>query len=228
MDAVYICRHGNNEELRFSIRSLQNLKQVKNVWVIGGKPKWYTGNHVEVTGSDKYNHAITNLHVLTKNAKISEKFVLMNDDFYVIKPVNKLEYYYEGTLSDKIVKYNQFNPNSKYTKYLQKTRDLLLKQTRTEPLSYELHIPMVLTKTGLKEALKYNVLWRSYFGNTNNVGGEEMKDVKIYHPTARDPNRFKYDANQHVSFISSEDRSFLYVRDRVLRNLFPQPSKYEE
>lgn len=171
---------------------------------------------------------MTNLHVLANHPKITEKFVLMNDDFFVIKPVNKLEYYHEGKLSDKIEKYKQFNPNSKYTKYLQKTREVLMQKTNIEPLSYELHIPMVLTKTVLKEALKHNILWRSYFGNTQNVSGEEMKDVKIYHPTARDPNRFKYDANQHVSFISSEDRSFIYVRDRVLRNLFPEPSKYEE
>ena len=135
MDAVYICRHGNNEELRYSLRSIENLKEVNNVWVIGGKPNWYVGNHIPVQSSTKYTHAITNLHVLTRQKQISEEFILMNDDFFVIKPVDKLETYHEGLLLDKIIKYQKFNPNSKYTNWLKKTH-LFLKQLVVRSLGY--------------------------------------------------------------------------------------------
>lgn len=228
MDAVYICRHGNNEELRFSIRSLENLKQVDNVILIGGKPNWYNGDYIPVSSSDKYTHAITNLNVLTKTHNISEEFILMNDDFYIMKPTDNLQYYNEGYLLNKIVKYTKFSPNSKYTNRLKQTHLFLSKRLGEEPLSYELHIPMMMTKTGLAEALKYDVLWRSYYGNMFVENSVETTDVKMYHPASRDPDKFKYDANPNTDFLSSEDRSFIYLRDRILKKLFPNASKYEE
>jgi hypothetical protein len=225
MDAVYICRHGNNEELRYSLRTVHNLKEVNNVWVIGGKPHWYTGNFIPVNASNKYMHAVTNLHVLTKTAQISEEFILMNDDFYVIKPVDKMLTYNEGFLLNKIVKYNQFNPNSKYTNKLKKTHLLLKDKLGREPLSFELHTPMKMTKKGLSKALKHDVLWRSYYGNMFNVDTVEAQDVKIYRHGARDPNKYNY-RNKDFPFISSEDRSFMFVRDKML-GLYKNPSQYE-
>lgn len=226
MDAVYICRHGNNEELRFSLRSIENLKQVDNVWVIGGKPHWYTGNFIPVKSSDKYNHAITNLHVLTNTKSISEKFILMNDDFFTIKPVEKLETYNEGLLLNKIIKYEKFNPNSKYSNWLKKTHAHLVELLNREPLSFELHVPMKMTKKGLKQALEAEILWRSYYGNMFVSKTVETEDVKIYRHGSRDPNQYNY-KNKDFPFISSEDRSFLFVRDKMLLHRFPNKSKYE-
>ena len=62
MDLVYICGPGDNEELRYSIRSaVKNLK-FDNLWVVGGKPKWYVGNYLEVIqNKSKYTNARNNL-----------------------------------------------------------------------------------------------------------------------------------------------------------------------
>lgn len=226
MDAVYICREGNNEELRYSLRTIHNLKEVENVYVIGGKPNWYKGEYIPVNSSNKYQHAITNLHVLTKTHTISEEFILMNDDFFVIKPVDKLLTYDEGLLLNKIIKYNKFNPNSKYTNWLKNTHLFLKDRLKAEPLSFELHIPMKMTKTGLAEALKYNILWRSYYGNMFTYDSVETQDVKIYRPGALDPNKYDY-KNKDFPFISTEDRSFMYVRDKMLLTRFSKPSQYE-
>ena len=38
MNFIYICRVGENEELRYSIRSVLNSFPEANIWVIGGKP----------------------------------------------------------------------------------------------------------------------------------------------------------------------------------------------
>ena len=48
MHFVYICKDGENEELRYSIRSV--LKNTKDavIWVVGGKPNWYIGNYIKV------------------------------------------------------------------------------------------------------------------------------------------------------------------------------------
>ena len=46
MDIVYNCRPGKqNEELRYSIRSVMENLPHDNLWVVGGKPEWYTGNY---------------------------------------------------------------------------------------------------------------------------------------------------------------------------------------
>lgn len=227
MHAVYICRHGNNEELRYSIRSLQNLKEVTSIIVIGGKPNWYIGDYIETEPAKKYNHARQNLETLVKTKRISEEFILMNDDFFIIKPVEKLENYNEGLLLNKIIQYNKFNPTSKYTNLLKQTHEYLINKTGKEPLSYELHIPMRMTKKGLRAALKTQTLWRSYYGNIYEKETTETHDVKIYTPYARDPNKYKYDKSKTSPYISTEDRSFMYVRDTLLNKILPNKSEYE-
>ena len=48
MDLVYICKPGDNEELRYSIRSaVKNLK-FDNLYLVGGKPDWYDGKFIAV------------------------------------------------------------------------------------------------------------------------------------------------------------------------------------
>jgi hypothetical protein len=225
MDAVYICRYGINEELRYSLRTVHNMKEVENVWVIGGKPSWYIGNYIPVPAAQKYIHAYNNFRALVKNKDISEEFILMNDDFYIIDEVEKLETFNDGLLSKKIKQYEGFLPNSKYTQRLKTTREILLEKLGREPLSFEVHIPMKMTKTGLKDALQYNALWRSYYGNVFNVETVETKDVKLYKLGARDPNQLNY--KKHPSpFVSSEDASIMLVKNKFLQS-FKTPSQYE-
>ena len=48
MNFIYICRIGENEELRYSVRSVLNSFPEAVIWVIGGKPDWYVGNYIYV------------------------------------------------------------------------------------------------------------------------------------------------------------------------------------
>ena len=62
MDFVYICKSGDNEELRYSIRSVINSFPEAKVWLVGGKPNWYSGDFIEVDQRHhKYANAINNL-----------------------------------------------------------------------------------------------------------------------------------------------------------------------
>jgi hypothetical protein len=61
------------------------------VWLVGGKPDWYSGNFIEVDQKHhKYANAINNLQALCNSEEISNNFILMNDDFFIIKPIKKL------------------------------------------------------------------------------------------------------------------------------------------
>jgi hypothetical protein len=228
MDLVYICRNGENEELRYSIRSaVKNLPHDK-IWVVGGKPDWYIGNHIGVDQiQDKYNNARENLKAVTKSQEISESFILMNDDFYIVKKVNSIPYMHAKTLDDKIQnRDDQFSGNS-YMRILKRTLLILRKKITGPILDYELHVPMVMEKEKLSSILKFDGLWRSLYGNTFKVGGIEIADVKVYerssvfYANSYDTNDLKYD------YLSSNDKSFEAVKNKILDQQFNLKSVYE-
>jgi hypothetical protein len=226
MDIVYIARHGGNEELRYSIRSLVNINHDK-VFVVGGKPIWYYGNHirVEYTGS-KYSHARKNLETIIKSNRISDDFILMNDDFYILEPIGDLQVYNQGLLLDKMNTYLSFAPSSKYTRLIVSTYEFLLEEGYKKPLCYDLHVPMVMNKEKLKEAMATKRLWRSVYGNFNDLGGITIPDVKVYNEKGLENIKHDY-LNSSYPFLSSQDSTFRDLKSALLHRLFPNPSQYE-
>ena len=229
MDLVYICRNGDNEELRYSIRSaVKNLPHDK-VWVVGGKPEWYVGNYIEVSQTGpKYSNARNNLKAICNSEDISESFILMNDDFYIINRVSSVPYMYSGTLDDKIShREDAFSGNS-YTTLLRKTLGFLSNKKIKTILDYELHVPMVMEKKKLLKVIGLPGLWRSIYGNSFEVGGIKIKDVKVYSKGNRFYNN-SYDINNlEYDYISSNDDSFKEIKERLLLDNFSEPSPYEQ
>jgi hypothetical protein len=228
MDLVYICRNGQNEELKYSIRSaVKNLPHDK-IWVVGGKPDWYTGNYIQVNQTkNKYANARDNLRALTESEEISESFVLMNDDFYIVNKINSIPYMHAKTLDEKIrAREDLFSGNS-YNKLLKATIRSISKRVDGPAIDYELHVPMVMEKKKLQHVLKFPGLWRSIYGNIFNVGGIETKDVKVYEESSIFyPNSYRIN-NLTSDYLSSSDDSFEIVKNKVLEKLFPKRSIYE-
>jgi hypothetical protein len=228
MDLVYICRNGENEELRYSIRSaVKNLPHDK-IWVVGGKPDWYTGNYIEVDQSKaKYTNARNSLKAICNSKEISESFVLMNDDFYIINRIESVPYMYAGTLSDKIEQRDDIFNGNTYTTLLKQTLGSLSRKNINISLDYELHVPMVMEKRKLQKVLMFSGLWRSIYGNVFGVGGIKMRDVKVYSKSDKfygnsyNIKKLKYD------YLSSNDDSFETIKSLILEKRFSHKSKYE-
>jgi hypothetical protein len=228
MDLVYICRNGENEELRYSIRSaVKNLPHDK-IWVVGGKPDWYTGNYIEVDQSKaKYTNARNSLKAICNSKEISESFILMNDDFYIINRIESVPYMYAGTLSDKIEQRDDIFNGNTYTTLLKQTLGSLSRKNINISLDYELHVPMVMEKRKLQKVLIFSGLWRSIYGNVFGVGGIKMRDVKVYsksdkfYSNSYNIKKLKYD------YLSSNDDSFETIKSLVLEKRFRHKSKYE-
>lgn len=227
MDYVYICRDGENEELRYSIRSVETNFPKGRVWVVGGKPSWYIGNYIPVeNASTKQLNAIKNLFTITESEDISENFVLMNDDFFIINPVSDIKTYHGGNLMDKIKLRREITPTSKYPDLLLKAYRALQRRGIVDILDYELHVPMPMTKAGLREALEMGTQWRSTYGNLYGVGGELAEDVKVY--GSGDLLEVTYDIDFLKSdYVSTDDGSFLRVYNKILKDRFPNPSSCE-
>jgi len=219
-----MCRDGNNEELRYSIRStLENLPK-GNIWLVGGKPKWYTGNHIFVRQyGDAYTNVREQLKIVCDSTKISDDFVLMNDDFFTMQKTD-VPNWNGGSLEHKIANFNKYAPENLYVKRLLKTNAYLKKQGFRLPLDYELHVPMIMNKEKLKSVLNTPYLWRSIYGNTFNVGGDSHKDVKVY-PGNKLLDKTILDIDTTV-FLSTTDESFRNIQT-LISEKFPNPSPFE-
>lgn len=223
-DIVYIVRPGDdNEELRYSLRSVAANMPHRHIYIAGYTPKWVRGvesiDTKQQAERTKYARAMLNWKAAINNDWVSEDFMLFNDDFFIMQPIEYLKTFNRGPLDNVIAYYDQ--KGGPYVNNMKRTRKLLKELGVTDARSYALHIPMWLNKTRYKfllggvEAAGYTlegIQMRTLYGNFWNVGGEYHDDVKISAKTGKpDPN---------AVFLSSLDESFSdgeigkFVRER--------------
>lgn len=93
MDVVYVLGNGsiaNNEELRYSIRSIyKNMIDLRNIYIIGEKVD-FLKDVIFVECKDTEERGWKNVYKKTLLAcnipELSEEFLFMNDDFFVLEP----------------------------------------------------------------------------------------------------------------------------------------------
>lgn len=229
MDFVYTCRDGDNEELRYSIRSVINSFPDANIWVTGGKPDWYIGNYIEIDQTENYHsNQLANFMAACESENISDSFILMNDDFFIINKIDEIKYFHGGLLQYKIDLYIKLVGDTAYVRRLVQTFDRLNKYKVSNPIDYELHIPFPVEKDKFKSVLKKDgrFNWRSIYGNRFGVGGEHTVDVKVYSEGGLLKKSFDY-LNNESDFLSSIDSSFEQL-EPLLKEKFPNKSKHEK
>jgi hypothetical protein len=226
-DVVYVVGPWDrNEELRYSLRSLAAHLPHGRVWVAGHRPPWLadTVEHIEVTQKDsRFVSSTANLRAACEHPEVSEEFVYFNDDFFVMEPVDQVPVLHRGPLADVI----GATRSSLYRRGAQATALLMerLGLAKGGPLlSYELHVPLPVSKTLMLEAMtagaKLPVLHkRTLYGNLHHIGGEQIADVKVKGADNRGPSG---------PWLSTTDASFEQgaVGERI-RAAFPEPCRYE-
>ena len=229
LDVVYFCREGINEELRYSLRSVvKNLKH-RSVWIYGGKPSCISPDHfvhVKQQGDTKWDKVRSMFRAVCLNEEISEYFILMNDDFFIMKPTDQIEPAFRCSLYEHIVTIEQSfgDKPTNYSAQLRKTVRAL-KSSGLTTNSYELHIPMIMNRKKLLEtmgAFPDVHATRSLYGNYVGIGGSQMDDVKIYD---KNISIDEIDVNE---FLSTQDRTFECgaVADFIKKS-FSKKSKFE-
>lgn len=205
MDVVYILGDGskwNDNEFKYSLRSVAKyLKNFSRVVVIGSLPRC---NHESLDipflfipyadrDGDKQQNARSKLLHICNTAGISERFLLMNDDFFFLKDCTLDEsfpYFRMGTITQHIA-WRENNP-SNYLRSLRNTEAAL--KAKGLPLrDYEVHGPIVYDKTKLRQVLttefnwdtKHGMLIRSVYANFCQVEGTVLSDLKIDSPQPR-------------------------------------------
>lgn len=152
IDVVYILGHGsvwNNNELRFSLRSVQkNLKNYRKIFIIGENPEWLKGV-THVACEDPFTNN-TDGNIITKVLKaceqqgLSDNFLFMNDDYLVMNPVDatKIPAYHKGDMATFDAAY--FEKNFWRGK-LYRTFNLL-KKKGFSTWHFDGHVPIIMNK----------------------------------------------------------------------------------
>lgn len=224
-DIVYILKpDGITDELKYSLRSMEQNFPHRRVWFVGGQPKGLTPDMAlphKQSGGNKWELIRSSMLKVITEPELTEEFFLFNDDFFVMKPVKgKFVNYAEKTLTWRIEDLQkQFPWLNNYGRTLVKAREEL-KRLGCSEINFEVHTPMLFKKSLVPSILKCSSpQMRSIYGNVNGITYKDIKDVKIYDletvPT-------------EAAFISTNDE--IFTRGKVgayIRECFPNPSRFE-
>jgi len=234
LDVVYTLKRSNdNEEFRYSLRSLKNVPH-KDVWVVGYKPDWAITNHISTQAvyKNKISNTDYNWELVASKQEISDPFILMNDDFFIMQEIQTLDYNYLCS-NDEFYSYYFINhPNSYYTNVIKNTNARLCELNLFGKNCYELHTPMVIYKKDIAKALNNHdyfskpVNIRTLVANIGDYGGEQSKDVKVY-GTQKERHRSSQTYRSNT-FISTDDKAFTTNIGRFIKSNFKESCKYEK
>lgn len=227
-DIVYFVKESAaNPELRYSLRTVCENFPHRKVWFYGGRPSYlHPDGHVHVVQNQKskWERTTAMIRQICENPEITDNWWLFNDDFFVMHKTDGIPAAYNGDLYQHVVKIeNRHGQQS--TLYTQQLRDTIIKLEKKgcTTLNYALHIPILINKEkalATLDAFPGSPMFRSLYGNYNNIGGIDMRDCKIT-GLDREPDEKRV-------FVSTEDTAFMsgkvgeYIRDK-----FREPSRFE-
>jgi hypothetical protein len=239
MDIVYILGNGSqwdDNELRYSLRSLEKHFKHRNVFIVGVLPKWLQNIiHIDIQDSFPYpnggklKNAVRKIRAACKNKRLSNDFVLMNDDFFFLRDCSEIKPFSLGTIQESLDRHK--TKKGYYYKALFGTMNVLQRSGILEPLSYNVHYPFVYNKekflrlTAQVDWLRIAYSWRTVYGNIFKIGSDKRLDTKIHNP--EDFKEFLKIENE-FDFISTTDRVALNsnFQDWIAAR-FPNKSIYE-
>lgn len=157
-DAVYRLHPAVSEfnELRYSLRTLQANTPIQRVHFFGGKPRWLKTDLHTTTRQrgDKWANSRVNLLASLDSDEVSDPFILMDDDFYILKPVDPLPVWHGGPVRQWLADLGARYANHKYVRWGYRTDAVLKKLGYDSPLWFDLHTPLLVHKDAMREALR--------------------------------------------------------------------------
>jgi hypothetical protein len=177
---------------------------------------------------NRYVDAEQNITNACKRPEVSDNFILMADDIFIMEKMDTLPNWYMDTLFNEYNRRTKIAPKKRYVRAYKTTYDYLISKGISNPVDYNLHTPMVMDKTKrllIGEIRQFHMqnrrllLSRSLYGNLFKIGGKQHKDVKYI---GMDGNFQKY------PIISTLDTSFESGEiGKYIRSKLTEKSPYE-
>lgn len=230
-DVVYFVKNtDHNEELRYSLRSVEKNFPHNKVWFFGGCPKDLKPDvfvPVKQDKGSKYQNVRGSVFEALHTEGLSDDFYLFNDDFFVMSKVSYVVPAVNGSIAFLIQKLNSKYPENIKAGYRNRLKNTVnaLRKANKDRLNYELHIPMLINKQKGIDILNIfdnTVAFRSTYGNYYGIAKTIHPDVKIFDIDKT------YDPDIHNVFLSTSDFSWNHgLIGEYIRSQFPDPSRFE-
>lgn len=234
-DIVYMVKDsGPNEELRYSLRSLEKHWGPRGkVWFFGGCPPDLKPDrvvHVDMLPElGKWENTHRLMGLICACEEISPDFWFFNDDFFVMRPTTEdMPQQYNGTLQEVIDLVEPGGDASAFY-WTGELRRLVSWAEREGfgQVNYEVHRPMLINRRKMLAVMEQypEILFtRSLYGNFYEIGGEDTGDIMIKHPWESIQRVIREDP----MFVSTTEESFAAGEiGRYIRARFPEPCKME-
>jgi hypothetical protein len=233
MDVVFLTKEVPSlqayEELRFALRSLEACYPHGDVWLVGGAPEWVqnVGRIRTVQAGVKWENTRLGLRTAVECDLISDPFILMNDDFFLLRPQKTLAMLHGGFYAGWLAAMRSRLGRSAYVRGGEETLRILKREGVKAPLCWSLHTPMRVDKTAARQALNLagafprQIHMRTLIGNLSGLTGVQSRDVKL-------TGGVKLPEPGDL-YLSTSDGSFEKGRiGRWIRAKFPEPSSFEQ
>lgn len=232
MNVVYFCGKGsiwNNNELRYSLRSLRFLQHDK-VYLIGEKPYFVNDSVIFLPYPNRVKNAAINIMEKMDIAcqVVGGEFLFMNDDYFLTKPVEEFPACYKNTLEEAIKK----NKGNEYSYHLMETLAQL--QAKGLPTkNFDVHSPMLVNSELMMKVIE-SFDWNKRYGPTlksiyfnyyyHYFTGVLKPDCKLAIKRF-EPQILRMIENDNCFSIA--DRAINKSLSNVMNQLYPNKSNYE-
>lgn len=207
----------NNNEVKYSIASVKKFHPDADIIIIGEKPDFYDGKFIQHKDIDAspYINKWKKIIRLCKTEEIPDQFVVMDDDFFLLAPLERKHYGIKETYHQKV---NTTPGITHWTSALKNTKRYIDEDTR----NYCVHCPLWIDKKSFLEMVdKYDwdtppglVMRQLYLSYTNGsiFEIEELeRDVKTRN--LKDIDNFQY-------FFSTSDDLVSYGFHQKLIHMY--------
>lgn len=234
MTIAYILGNGSqfdNLELRLSLRSVERHLNPKQVMVCGHDPGflsdkvYFIPNIPPKKDGDAAWGIKDNLLALCKSSKTPKEFILLNDDYFILRPIKSFPYYHKGEIRKAM---ERIGSGVFYGHLLATVTELEKRKLPTK--HFDGHWPIIYDKEklcGIINEQDWSVplgpTIRSMYCNSLGIKGEKADDVKANYPV-KDWPAFC----DGKDLVSVGDASFDGICRRYFLSLYPDKSGYEK
>lgn len=245
LDLVYIVRPGEqNIDLRYSLRSISKFCTFRSVYIVGFKPFWVQNiNFIPtIQSADKWKNSMLNYITACNSEKISNNFILMNDDFFAIRPV--IDWNHDcnvclGKLEDFAEKFSTNQKISRWQHGFEYAIDLLNSVGCSNHYNYEAHTPIIINKHNFLATLNQSDI--KAFQDTNKVFHKRsiyknlypddhipriIKDVKL--DLYKDIDLSYLEENWISTYDNTLNNNIYPLVNKLLKGMFNKPCKFEK
>lgn len=222
IDVVYPLCGGSlwqDNELRYSLRSLEGKFEALNIYVVGKAPKWFTGRVIPFKdGLDMVQNVYRKQRLICNIKSISDDFLYMNDDIYLLEPF-QIAHYWSGTVYER---FGKVTPSLEYWG---------ITSTLPEWKNYSTHTPFVINKKewlSIFRGIEYKKPFfiRDRYGNLS----EGFHSIEL----ESDVKYLGIKTSELVSFIhglpffSTPSYMDFNNLEKLMNNIYPTPSRWEK